>query len=115
VRSLDILVGIWWLLFDRRHRRLGDFLAGTLVVCEDARRSRLVPGRLPASWGGEPVAITEELVARLDELAPESRRDLSRQLIRLLARDAPELFPDGVGGEPEGKLRRVLEVREEKG
>lgn len=115
-RPLDFLVGVPLLIFDRRHRRLGDLVAGTLVVYHPAPGSgeyRL--RRHPASWGAREVAVVEGFLRRAPYLEPERARRLADRLLRWLAREEPELWVEVAPTLPASAdrvltLRRVVEA-----
>ncbi|HVT61487.1 MAG TPA: RDD family protein [Thermoanaerobaculia bacterium] len=119
LRTLDLLVGVPLMVFDPLARRLGDRLAGTVVVHERRREGVLMAGRTPPGWGAREVAVTEDFLARAPELADGAvRRFLAERLLERLARDAPA-FLDGIGGldelrraDPERALRLALAVEE---
>ncbi|MGO2820468.1 MAG: RDD family protein, partial [Brachybacterium tyrofermentans] len=81
-------------VIDRKSRRLGDLLAGTLVIQErmaalEPRRTE-VPVRLQewvaaADVGRLPLALMQDIrsfLPRANRINPESRRQLSRDLLR---------------------------------
>ncbi|MGO1355402.1 MAG: RDD family protein, partial [Brachybacterium tyrofermentans] len=81
-------------VIDRKSRRLGDLLAGTLVIQErmaalEPRRTE-VPARLQewvaaADVGRLPLTLMQDIrsfLPRADRINPESRRQLSRDLLR---------------------------------
>ncbi len=118
VRVIDMqpvffyLVGITSLLLTRRGRRLGDLVAGTIVVREDARAPRAVQrSRAPADSTALQTALSEDefvLLSRLVErwaTLDASRRD--RLVGRLAVRFAGALPEDGRPPAP-----RLLELHE---
>lgn len=112
LRDVDLLVGAPLIFTDPLCRRLGDRLAGTLVVHEEPETSRLELGRIPPAWGAAEVAVIEALLARADELEPARAERLMRRALTLVERDAPELLD---ASEPAARtaerLRRALAVR----
>ena len=90
LRSLDLLFGMWFLLFDPRGQRIGDRLAGTMVVHELPRsvESDSV-AKVPAGWGPPRIQVVETLLALLDHLAPERAEELSRRVLEQAERDDP--------------------------
>ncbi|HLX06665.1 MAG TPA: RDD family protein [Thermoanaerobaculia bacterium] len=115
VRDFDYLIGVPLMAFDPLARRLGDRLAGTLVIHEGARRTVLL-GRVPPAWGAREVAIVETFLSRAAELSDAADRDeMARRLLRRLQQDAPELLA-GLGppatAEPVAALRQALAVEE---
>jgi uncharacterized RDD family membrane protein YckC len=99
VRSLDLLFGMWFLLFDPRGRRIGDRLAGTLVVHEPPPAVETdTVSRVPAGWGPERIEAVESLLAGLDHLAPERAAELSDRVLALAERDQPGFVWSGAPG-----------------
>ena len=90
VRSVDLLFGMWFLMFDPRGRRLGDRLGGTMVVHELAPvESSHAVARAPSGWGPERIGVVEALLERLDRLSPEEANTLSRRVLRIAHQDDP--------------------------
>jgi uncharacterized membrane protein SpoIIM required for sporulation/uncharacterized RDD family membrane protein YckC len=118
VRVIDMqpvffyLVGMTSVLLTRRGRRLGDLVAGTIVVREDAQAPRAVQrARAPGGSAALHTALSEDefaLLARLVErwsTLATSRRD--RLVAQLAARFANVLPEDGRPPAP-----RLLELHE---
>ena len=105
-------------VIDRRSRRIGDLLAGTMVIQE---RMRTIEPRRPAvpvdlqQWAGSadvgrlPVTLMADIrsfLPRTEQTNPESRRLLSRDLVqRTLPHVAPAPPP---GTDPEAFLAAVI-------
>jgi uncharacterized RDD family membrane protein YckC len=109
VRLLDTLVGVWFMLLDPLSRRLGDRLAGTLVVHTRAQVGEVVVGRIPAGWGAREVAVVESLLRRAEGMDPGRARALARDLLSCIERDDPLLLagtPPDV--DPLRRLRRAV-------
>lgn len=130
IRAVMAMLEIWstagsvalaFSVIDRRSRRLGDLLAGTMVIQE--RMRAIEPARLevPAAlqhWahsadvGRLPVTLMQDIRSFLPRAAhtnPESRRVLSRDLVqRTLPHVAPAPPP---GTDPEGFLAAVAAER----
>jgi uncharacterized RDD family membrane protein YckC len=111
VRLGDLLVGVPLMALDPLARRLGDRLAGTLVVHARPRERDLVLGRVPRGWSGREVAVAESFLRRAGDLEPQRARPMARRLLELIERDDPSLMagiePDR---DPVETLRRVLGV-----
>jgi uncharacterized RDD family membrane protein YckC len=81
VRVVDILpssyaIGVVAIFLSKRHKRLGDMAAGTLVVHEPAARTWVAP-----AVGDPRVALLlADFLERADELAPEARDRISMAL-----------------------------------
>lgn len=108
-------------VIDRKSRRLGDLLAGTIVIQE--RMAALEPTRteVPAclrDWaaaadvGRLPLTLMQDIrsfLPRADRINPESRRQLSRDLLR---RTLPHVAPAPPPGTvPEEFLAAVIAER----
>ena len=88
VRSIDLLFGMWFLMFDPRGRRLGDRLGGTMVVHElPPVSSGNAVARAPSGWGPERISVVEALLERLERLSPDEANTLSRRILRLANHD----------------------------
>jgi uncharacterized RDD family membrane protein YckC len=113
VRSLDLLFGIPLMALDPLSRRLGDRLAGTLVIYDRRRRQELLLGRVPPGWGAREVAVTESFFARERDLEPQRSRDMAATLLARVERDAPA-FLEGLEEvdrrDPVAALRQALQV-----
>jgi uncharacterized membrane protein SpoIIM required for sporulation/uncharacterized RDD family membrane protein YckC len=106
LRMLDMqpgifyLVGLTSLLFTRRGRRLGDLVAGTIVVREDVRpvaapaRSRREetqePAALQTALSEDEYAVLARFVERWSTLDPLRRAALSQQLAERFAAAMPD-------------------------
>lgn len=114
VRSLDIVFGIPLLALDPLSRRLGDRLAGTIVVHDREREAAPIIGRVPPGWGARELALVEALLARarvLDDSALVWQ--MADRVLDRIRRDSPELL-SGVDTrtDPVAALRQVLQVEE---
>ncbi len=114
VRSIDVLFGLPLMAVDARSRRLGDRLAGTLVVHADVAAEReVVLRRVPQGWGAREVTVAESFLRRLPDLEPDRAEAMARQLLALIERDDPAFLagvPEGLGSV--ATLRRALEEPE---
>ena len=96
VRTVDLVVGVPLMAIDPKSRRLGDRLAGTLVVHERMPdRQDVVLRRVPRSWGAREVAVLENLLRRASDLDPTRADELAQQLLAVIERDDPA-FLEGV-------------------
>jgi uncharacterized RDD family membrane protein YckC len=111
VRSLDLLFGVPLMALDPLSRRLGDRLAGTVVVHDRRRGPEQLLGRTPPGWGAREVAVVEAFLARAGELDDPARsREMAGRLLARVERDAPGLL-DGVDrSDPVRALREALQV-----
>lgn len=94
VRSIDLLLGAWFLVFDRRSRRLGDRLAATVVVHETPSSREVAVTRVPTGWGPGEIAVAEELLDRVYGMEPARARGLCSTLLDQIDRDDPEFLRD---------------------
>lgn len=111
VRSLDIPVGVPLMAFDPLSRRLGDRLAGTLVVHERPLETGPLLGRVPPGWGPRELAVVESFLARAETLEDPLRRQMAERILDAVRRDAPGLLADAApAADPVAALRRALEM-----
>lgn len=112
VRTVDLLVGIPMMAADPLARRLGDRLAGTVVVHgHPAESVNVLLRRIPSGWGGEGVALLEDFLRRSRDLEPHRAQGIARRLLAAIERDDPamlaDLPPDADAVE---KLRRAVQA-----
>jgi uncharacterized RDD family membrane protein YckC len=113
VRDIDYLVGVPLMAIDPLARRLGDRLAGTLVVHDRRRLPATLLGRVPPGWGAREVSIAESFLARAAGLRdPGARDDMARRLLARVERDAPDLVAGIDRRDPVRALRLALAVEE---
>lgn len=107
-RAVDMLVGVPLIAFDPLGRRLGDRLAGTLVVHESARPSLLLR-RVPEGWTARDIAAVEALLDRAGEMEPDRLERMAGRLLATIRQQHPE-FLAGVdaGGSGIEVLRRAF-------
>ena len=94
VRSIDLLLGAWFLIFDRRSRRLGDRLAATVVVHETGTSGEAAVTRVPVGWGPSEIAVAEELLDRIYSMEPDQARRLSSLVLDHIEQDTPDFLRD---------------------
>ena len=108
-------------VIDRRSRRVGDLLAGTMVIQERMRDVEPLRAEVPAplqDWvygadvGRLPLTLMQDIrsfLPRATTINPESRRQLSRDLLR---RTLPHVAPaPPPGTDPEQFLTAVIAER----
>jgi len=107
-RPVDLLAGVPLIALDPLGRRLGDRLAGTLVVHEEKKAGWMLR-RLPEGWTARDIAAVEALIERSAEMEPDRLERLSARLVGVLASRHPE-FLAGVdrGGPSIEVLRRAF-------
>jgi uncharacterized RDD family membrane protein YckC len=113
VREIDLVIGLPLMAWDPLARRLGDRLAGTLVVHDRQREAMPVLRRVPPGWGAREVAVAERFVARQGGLHdPWARDEMALRLLALVERDAPSLVAGIDRRDPMAALRLALDVGE---
>ncbi|HEY0511722.1 MAG TPA: RDD family protein [Thermoanaerobaculia bacterium] len=114
VRTLDLAVGVPLMAIDPLSRRLGDRLAGTLVVHDRPLEAGPVLGRVPAGWSPRELAAVEALLARAESLEGSGlRRTMAERVLDRVRRDAPEMLAgidDGI--DPVTAIRRAFQADE---
>ncbi|MET0553447.1 MAG: RDD family protein [Vicinamibacteria bacterium] len=109
VRLIDLFVGVWLVMFDPRARRLGDRLAGTLVVHERAPAAGVLVTRVPAGWSARDVGVVESLLRRTDTMDAERAQRMAQELLALVERDDAALLRDVPADlPPVERLRRAV-------
>jgi uncharacterized RDD family membrane protein YckC len=104
VRTIDVMIGVPLMALDPLSRRLGDRLAGTLVVHERAA-AELLLARLPAGWGAAEARVVESFLRRAEELEPEAQVQLGRRVEAWVDGRAPGFLPGAPGRDPLPRLR----------
>jgi uncharacterized RDD family membrane protein YckC len=114
VRSLDFFFGPLLMAVDPLSRRLGDRLAGTLVVHERERETAPVLGRVPTGWGARELAVVESFLARARTLGDAAlAREMAERILERIRRDAPELLAGlDLAADPVAALRQALQAEE---
>lgn len=113
VRSLDLVLGLPLMAIDPLSRRLGDHLAGTLVVHDRRREAAPLIGRVPPGWGPREVAAVEAFLARARELDnPVRTYEMANRILERLRQDAPELLAGVHARDPVDTIWRALAVEE---
>jgi uncharacterized RDD family membrane protein YckC len=114
VRSLDLVFGVPLMAIDPLARRLGDRLAGTLVVHERGREAGPVLGRVPPGWGPRELAAVESFLARARSFQDTAGTwEMADRILARIRRDAPELLA-GVDTrtDPVAAIRQALQAEE---
>lgn len=114
VRSVDLVFGVPLMAIDPLSRRLGDRLAGTLVVHDRPREAAPVLGRVPSGWGARELAAVESFLARAGTLEDTAAAwSMADRILDRIRRDAPELLA-GVDTrrDPVAALRQALQAEE---
>lgn len=112
VRSVDLLTGVPMMALDPLARRLGDRLAGTLVLRDRRAEAESLLGRVPRGWDGRQIAIAEDFLRRAGELEAHRAEKLASQvLLAIEAVDSDLLSGVDRAAGPVETLRRVLDFR----
>jgi uncharacterized RDD family membrane protein YckC len=112
VRSVDLLTGIPMMALDPLARRLGDRLAGTLVLRERKAEAESLLGRVPRGWDGRQIAIAEDFLRRASELEPDRAERLASQVLGAIEEvDSGLLSGVDRSAGPVETLRRALDFR----
>jgi uncharacterized RDD family membrane protein YckC len=110
VRTADVVIGIPLMVVDPLARRLGDRLAGTVVVHRRAEESvELLVRRAPRGWSGENLALLESFLRRSADLEPDRAQRIAGRLLAAIERDDPGMLA-GVasGGDAVARLRNAV-------
>jgi uncharacterized RDD family membrane protein YckC len=114
VRPVDLVFGVPLMAIDPRSRRLGDRLAGTLVVHDRRRETAAILSRVPPGWGARELAAVESFLARAATLEDTaSAWAMADRILERIRREAPELLA-GVDTrrDPVAALRQALQAEE---
>jgi uncharacterized RDD family membrane protein YckC len=114
VRFLDFFFGPILMAIDPLSRRLGDRLAGTLVVHDREREAAPVLGRVPPGWGARELTVVESFLARARTLGdPALAREMAERILERIRRDAPELLAGlDPAADPVAAVRQALQAEE---
>lgn len=114
VRFIDLVFGIPLMAIDPLARRLGDRLAGTLVVHDRGREAAPVLGRIPPGWGARELAVVEAFLTRAQGLESTAASwQLADRILDRIRADAPELLAGiDTRRDPVAALRRALQVED---
>jgi len=112
LRLVDFLptcypIGVITMLIDRRHRRLGDILAGTILVREedfDLSRYEKAPARSARTLPTQDLEFVTSFLSRMAALDRDARLRLGRQLCQRYGAK-----PEDVGAMQEPEVRAFLE------
>jgi uncharacterized RDD family membrane protein YckC len=112
VRVFDLVIGVVLMAIDPLSRRLGDRLAGTLVVHDRRPEAGPVLGRVPPGWSPRELAVVETFLARAESLEDTALSwEMADRILGRIRRDAPELLA-GIDprADPVAAIRRALQV-----
>lgn len=105
LRPVDILVGVPLMILDPLSRRLGDRLAGTIVVHDHAAKDEPLLRRIPKGWQADDVALVESLLRRAGDLESARAEAMASRVLARLEREEPA-FLEGARGR-DGSLQTL--------
>jgi uncharacterized RDD family membrane protein YckC len=113
LRPVDLLVGVLLMVLDPLSRRLGDRLAGTLVVHDRTAEDEPLLRRIPKGWQAQDVALVESLLRRIRDLEGPRADAMAYRVIERLEREEPSFLEGARGGGdgPVAVLRRAFDVK----
>ena len=91
VRTVDLVTGIPLMATDPLARRLGDRLAGTLVVHLQASPRDEALHRTPQGWNAHEAAVLESFLWRAPDMEAFRAERLARRLLECIQHDDPAL------------------------
>lgn len=110
-RSLDLAVGVPFMIWHPLAQRIGDRLAATLVLETADHAKEAIVRRVPQHWGSKEIAVAEEFLRRSGSMEPTRARGLAERLLDSIGRDSPGfLGPATEGRDPVERLRHELGV-----
>jgi uncharacterized RDD family membrane protein YckC len=93
LRLVDVLFGPLLIALDPLARRVGDRLAGTLVVRVSDVVPELMLTRVPEAWSREDVQLVEAFLTRAPTLVDAQRNELADRLAAWVDDKAPGFLP----------------------
>jgi uncharacterized RDD family membrane protein YckC len=109
-RSLDMAVGVIFMIIDPLGRRIGDRVGGTLVLETRAAEVETIVRRVPPGWGTKEIGVVEELLRRSAAMDPQDSRRLARKLLETIERDNPGFLGPEIEMDPVRRLRDELGI-----
>ena len=91
VRSVDLVVGVPLMAVDPLARRLGDRLAGTLVVHTETPARETILSQTPRAWTVAEAALLETFLRRAADMEAWRSERLARQLLLCIEHDDADL------------------------
>lgn len=111
LRIVDMIVGVPLMAIDPLSRRLGDRLAGTIVVHDRPAAAEPLLRRIPKGWQAAEVALVESLLRRAADLEPSRADQMAYRVIERLEREEPGFLEGARAGDgPLQTLRRAFGV-----
>ncbi len=106
VRTVDVLIGALLMAIDPLARRLGDRIAGTLVIHERRAQTELIVSRVPTGWRRQEVEVIEAFLRRAPILEERERTRLASRLVEWVDQASPGFLPPT--GEPRARLEEAF-------
>lgn len=112
LRPVDFFAGVLLMASDPLSRRLGDRLAGTIVIHDRATADEPLLRRIPIGWQAEDVALVESLLRRAGDLEGPRADAMAYRVIDRLEREEPSFLDGarGAGAGPVAILRRAFGI-----
>ena len=89
IRSIDIAIGLPFMILHPLGQRLGDRLAGTLVLQTAPASTDSIVRRVPPEWSVREINVAEEFLRRSVSMDPIEARRLARRLLEKLEQQSP--------------------------
>jgi hypothetical protein len=99
LRLVDFFVGVPLMALDPLARRLGDRLAGTLVLHDRENADEPLLRRIPKGWQAEDVALVESLLRRAGDLEGPRAEAMASRVMERLEREEPSFLDVARGAE----------------
>lgn len=112
LRSVDVVVGVPFMIWGALGQRLGDLLANTVVIenrAEAGQHDALVR-RTPRHWSAREVAIVEDFLRRAPLMEAARTRQMAERILEGIASQDPDFLGPVRLREPVDRLREALGV-----
>jgi len=111
-RSLDMAVGVPFMLWHPLAQRIGDRLAATLVLETAGRTREAIVRRVPQNWGSKEIALAEEFLRRSGSMERIRVQRMAERLLDSIERESPGFLGPVTLRDPVERLRNELGVTE---
>ena len=112
-RSLDMAIGVPFMIWHPLAQRIGDRLASTLVLETASRTAEAIVRRVPGNWGSKEIAVAEEFLRRSVSMEKIRAQRMAERLLDSIEKESPGfLSPETVVRDPVERLRHELGVTE---
>lgn len=109
-RSLDMVVGIPFMMWHPLGQRIGDRLASTLVLETAPATTEAIVRRAPQHWGSKEIALAEEFLRRSISMDKLRSQRMAERLLESIERESPGFLGPVVARDPVERLRDELGV-----